>query len=144
MTEPQRETFRQALLSQEPHVPEDKYQEYRMKLEQAYVTAFRWERRALFTCLALLASALASMCVLAVIAMRWHVRLDGWPLAIPNGLLIAGVAFGYFWHFSKQRLSRCEDDRKVGQIAEINHKLDELTRRCDAHFGGGPAKENRP
>ena len=144
MPEPQRETFRQALLSQEPHVPEDKYQEYRMKLEQAYVTAFRWERRALFTCLALLASALASMCVLAVIAMRWHVRLDGWPLAIPNGLLIAGVAIGYFWHFSKQRLSRCEDDRKVGQIAEINHKLDELTRRCDAQFGNSPAKENRP
>ena len=142
MPEPQRETFRQALLSQEPHVPEDKYQEYRMKLEQAYVTAFRWERRALFASLTLLVSALASMCVLAVIAMRWQVRLDGWPLAIPNGLLIAGVAIGYFWHFSKQRLSRCEEDRKVGQIAEINHKLDELTRRCDAHFGGGPAKES--
>lgn len=144
MTEPQRETFRQALLSQEPHVPEDKYQEYRMKLEQAYLTAFRWERRALFASLTLLGLSLTSMCVLAVIAMRWHVRLDGWPLAIPNGLLILGMAIGYFWHFSKQRLSRCEDDRKVGQIAEINHKLDELTRRFDAQFGCGPAKENRP
>lgn len=142
MPEPQRETFRKTLLSQEPLVPEDKYQEYRMKLEQAYLTAFRWERRALFTCLALLGLSLASMCVLAVIAMRWHVRLDGWPLAIPNGLLIAGVAIGYFWHFSKQRLSRCEDDRKVGQIAEINHKLDELTRRFDAHFGSSSAKRN--
>lgn len=142
MPEPQRETIRQALLSQESHVPEDKYQEYRMKLEQAYLTAFRWERRALFTCLTLLGSALVSMCVLAVIAMRWQVRLDGWPLAIPNGLLIAGVAIGYFWHFSKQRLSRCEGDRKVGQIAEINHKLDALTRRFDAQFGSGPTKEN--
>ncbi len=144
MTEPQHDTFRRALLSQESHVPQDKYQEYRMKLEQAYVTAFRWERRALFTCLALLASALASMCVLAVIAMRWQVRLDGWPLAIPNGLLIAGVSVGYFWHFSKQRVSRCDDDRKAGQIAEINHKLDELTRRFDAQFGSSSAKENRP
>ena len=144
MPEPQRETFRKALLSQEPLVPEDKYQEYRMKLEQAYLTAFRWERRALFTCLALLGLSLVSMCVLAVIAMRWHVRLDGWPLAIPNGLLIAGVAIGYFWYFSKQRLSRCEEDRKVGQIAEINHKLDELTRRFDAQFGSGPVKESRP
>ena len=142
MPEPQRDTFRQALLSQEPLIPEGKYQEYRMKLEQAYLTAFRWERRALFTCLALLASALASMCVLAVIAMRWQVRLDGWPLAIPNGLLIAGVAIGYFWHFSKQRLNRCEGDRKVGQIAEINHKLDELTHRFDAQFGSGPSKGN--
>ncbi len=144
MPEPQRDTFRQALLAQEPLIPESKYQEYRMKLEQAYLTAFRWERRALFTCLAMLGLSLASMCVLAVIAMRWHIRLDGWPLAIPNGLLIVGVAIGYFWHFSKQRLSRCEEDRKVGQIAEIDHKLDELTRRCDAQFGSGPAKENRP
>ena len=142
MPEPQRETFRQALLSQEPHIPQDKYQEYRMKLEQAYLAAFRWERRALYACLTLLGLSLASMCVLAVIAMRWNVRLDGWPLAIPNGLLIAGVAIGYFWHFSKQRLIRCHEDRNVGQIADINHKLDELTRRFDAHFGSGPAKEN--
>ena len=143
MPEPQHDTFRQALLAQEPLVPEDKYQEYRMKLEQAYVTAFRRERRALYACLALLGLSLASMCVLAVIAMRWHVRLDSWPLAIPNGLLIAGVSAGYFWHFSKQRLIRCHEDRKVGQIADINHKLDELTRRFDAHFGSNPAKENR-
>ena len=142
MPESQYDTFRQALLAQESHAPEVKYQEYRMKVEQAYLTAFRWERRALFASLTLLVSALASMCVLAVIAMRWKVRLDGWPLAIPNGLLIAGVAVGCFWHFSKQRLSRCEDDRKVGQIAEINHRLDELTRRFDAHFGGHPTKES--
>ena len=142
MTEPQHDTFRQALLAQEPLVPEDKYQEYRMKLEQAYVTAFRWERRALFTCLALLASALASMCVLAVIAMRWQLRLDGWPLAIPNGLLMAGVAVGHFWFRAKHRLTRCEEDRKVGQITEINHKLDELTRRFDAQFGNSSPKGN--
>jgi hypothetical protein len=57
------------------------------------------------------------MCVLAVIAMRWRICLDGWPLAIPNGLLIARVAIGYFWYFSKQRLSRCDEDRKAGRIA---------------------------
>ena len=144
MTEPQHDTFRRALLSQESHVPQDKYQEYRMKLEQAYVTAFRWERRALYACLALMGLSLTSMCVLAVIAMRWQVRLDGWPLAIPNGLLIVGVSVGYFWYFSKQRVSRCDDDRKAGQIAEINHKLDELTRRFDAQFGSDSNKENRP
>ena len=115
-----------------------------MKLEQAYVTAFRWERRALFTCLTILGLALASMCVLAVIAMRWQLRLDGWPLAIPNGLLMAGVAVGHFWYRAKHRLTRCEEDRNGGQIAEINHKLDELTRRFDAQFGSGPTKENQP
>ena len=140
MSEPERDTFRRTLLAQEPHVPENKYQEYRMKLEQAYQKAFRWERRALFACLALLGLSLASMALLAALAMQWKVALVGWPLAIPNALFLTGVSVGYLWYRFKLRLSRCDEDRKVGQIAEISQKLDELTRRFDRHFGGDSAK----
>jgi hypothetical protein len=134
MTEPHSDTLRNTLLAQEPSIPEARYQEYRMRLEQAYQTAFRRERRALWACLGLLGSSLGVMVLLAVIAERRKMAIEGWPLAIPGELLAAAMVAACVWYRSKLRLERCDADRTSGQIAEINQKLDDLTRRFNDHF----------